>query len=363
MYSPIIGGIEKIVQDIAEGLNSRADMSVLVCREKGAAIEDLYNSVRVTRAKSLGVFNSLPVSFDFFRRFRKMSRDADIIQLHVPFPLVDIALTFIKPKAKIVLWWHSDIIRQRRLLKLLKPFIEHTLKRADLIIAASEGNISSSAFLPKYRAKCALIPFGLDFPQYLESAETRFLTEKLSEQHSCKLLFVGRLVYYKGIDVLIRAMETVSGAELFVVGNGALETELKAEVAANGLSGKVHFLNSLPREQLLQAFRDCDIFVFPSVANSEAFGLVQLEAMYYGKPVINTNLPTGVPYVSVDGETGITVEPGSAEELSGAISLLVDDKELRETYGRNAAKRVREEFSLTDMLDKLYARYEEILSE
>jgi len=248
---------------------------------------------------------------------------------------------------------------------ILAPFIRRVLRRADVIVAATEGHIRSSAFLPRYADKCRIIPYGLDFSQYPQPGDVTFLDRRLRDKRSKKLLFVGRLVYYKGVDVLIRAMKDAAahtpGCELFIVGDGPLESSLKEFAAQSGLSDCVHFLGTLPRDKLLAAFAGCDIFVLPSVAKSEAFGIVQLEAMYYGKPVINTDLPTGVPCVSVDGETGLTVKAGDADELAGAIGRLVKDGELRRVYGENAARRVRERFSIDDMLDAVYELYQEVM--
>ncbi|MDR0999995.1 MAG: glycosyltransferase [Clostridiales bacterium] len=365
LYVPTIGGIETWVQQIAEGLNGRTDMRVLVCQEKGVALEEIYNGVKVIRAKSYGKLFSLPISIDFFWKFCELSKQTDIIQIHEPFPLIDLAVWLFRPKAKMVVWWHSDIVRQKVFGKLVAPFIRHTLRQADMVIAATQGHIKSSDYLPE---RTKVIPFGLNFAEYPAQEGKHYL--KLSNARNKKLLFVGRLVYYKGIQVLLKSIEKVDGAELFIVGDGPLADEVKKAISHSSLTesselvvgSKIHWICSLSREELLAAFYDCDIFVLPSVANSEAFGIVQLEAMYYGKPVINTKLPTGVPYVSIDGETGITVGVGDAEALAGAIVKLVHDDGLREMYGRNAAKRVREHYERGAVLDRLYEEYEVLLS-
>jgi rhamnosyl/mannosyltransferase len=209
--------------------------------------------------------------------------------------------------------------------------------------------------------KCRIIPFGLKFSDYEQVSSKNFLTGRLVKGQNKKLLFVGRIVYYKGIDVLINAMRDVHNAELFIAGAGIMKNELKSRVEKNDLSEKVHFLGYLPFEDLKSAYADCDVFVFPSNAKVEAFGLAQLEAMFYGKPVINTNLPTGVPLVSVNGETGITVPVNDAGALASAAQRLVDDDELRRRFGENARKRVYEEYDLDKMLKKVVDLYEELV--
>jgi rhamnosyl/mannosyltransferase len=159
--------------------------------------------------------------------------------------------------------------------------------------------------------------------------------------------------------VLIAAMKAVCNAELFIAGCGNLEVKLKKRVRRAGLCASVHFLGTLSRGELLAAFYDCDIFVFPSVANSEAFGICQLEAMYYGKPVINTYLPTAVPTVSLHGVTGLTVPPGDVSALANAINTLVKDEALRCAYGEAAARRVKEKYDRTQMIEAVYQCWKE----
>ena len=183
----------------------------------------------------------------------------------------------------------------------------------------------------------------------------------LNGSKNVKLLFVGRLVYYKGIDVLIRAMKSVTNAELFVVGSGELDKQLRTQVKDLDIESKVHFMGRVDTRTLLAAFADCDVFILPSVSRAECFGLVQLEAMAYGKPVINTCLPTAVPEVSLNGETGLTVPPSDEIALAGAIQALTDDKVLRSKYGENAKVRCKK-YSLADMEKRLIDSYVDLMS-
>jgi rhamnosyl/mannosyltransferase len=360
LYAPSIGGVETIVRNIAEGLHTLVAMRVLVCQPKGKAVTEIVNGVSIVRAKSYGVFFSMPLSFDFFSKFRYLSKQVDIVQFHEPFPLGNLALLFSGYKGKVVVWWHSDIVRQKRLGKLLYPVITWFLRRADLIITATEGHITSSSMLSPFAHKCKIIPYGLDVSKYPVPQKKEFLRERLSNSAYKKILFVGRLVYYKGVDILVSAIDRVAGTELFIIGSGPLEPTLKSLVSRKKLQDRVHFLGVLLRDELLAAYYDCDLFVFPSNANSEAFGIVQLEAMAYGKPVINTNLPTGVPYVSLHGKTGLTVPAGNVTRLAEAITLLVWNEELRRCYGKAAHDRVRTHFGMNSMLNSVYNVYREI---
>jgi rhamnosyl/mannosyltransferase len=341
-YPPHIGGIETLIAQRAEYFaeNPDVEVRVLVCQEKGRGSVEHLNGVEVTRCGSLGTYFSCPLSVSFLRKFRKMSAWADVIEIHTPFPLGDLACLLSGFKGRVIIAWHSDVIKQKKLLMLYKPLLRRFLRRADRIVTATAGHIESSAFLPEFRDKCRIIPYPLEIERYTDAPLSPILTQQLHKADAVKVLFVGRMVYYKGVEVLLDAFAQVRGAELFLCGTGPLEDTLRQRAQCP----EVHFMGRLSDGDLKSAFADCDIFVLPSVENSEAFGIVQQEAMVYGKPVINTSLPTGVPYVSVNGETGLTVPPRDVRALAQAIQKLIDDPALRAAYGRKAMQRVREEY-------------------
>lgn len=354
-YFPHVGGIESLVRQYSEELRKYCAVKTLVCRDdKGKTVTDNVNGVKVTRAGSLGTYFSCPVSFSFLRLFRKMAENADIVHINVPFPLADAALLLSGYRGKVAVSWHSDIVRQKKLMFFYKPFMMYLLKRADVIFTATQGHIDKSDYLPQFRKKCRILPYGITPEDYLETERVPFLTDKLHDKSAKKVFFTGRLVYYKGVDILLKAFREVHDCELFIAGTGELENQLKFYAKSHGISHKVHFLGFLPDSELKHAYADCDIFVLPSVAKSEAFGIVQLEAMIYGKPVINTNLPSGVPYVSIHGETGLTVPPSDAQSLAKAVNTLAGDDKLRETMGKNARERVVKHFNEKQIIKKLY---------
>ena len=356
LYWPHIGGIESLVKQYSEGLSKfdDVDVKVLVCKDgKGKGSVDEVNGVNVTRANSFGTYFSCPVSFDFLKKFRRMAKEADVVEIHVPFPLADVALMLSGFKGKVVVAWHSDVIKQKKLLFFYKPFMKYLLKRADKIVVATEGHINGSSYLPEYRDKCVVIPYGLSCSDYKTVPDKDVLTSRATDKSAVRVFFSGRLVYYKGVDVLLMAFREVQGAELFISGEGALQDELKAFVKDNDMADRVHFLGFLSDEDLKSAFADCDIFVLPSVQKSEAFGIVQLEAMACGEPVINTALDSGVPYVSLDGITGMTVPPADVSALAKALNDLIRDPELRATYGKAARERAAGEFDEDVIIRKL----------
>ncbi len=361
-YAPHIGGVERIVQSLSEGLSDRADVHALVCNQTGRTTRDRINGVEVIRASSPGKLCSMPVSLSFIWYMRKLADEADILHFHMPFPLGDLSYFLSGYRGKVVVYWHSDIVRQKRLLKLYKPMMNAFLRRADLIITATQGHIDGSGQLAPYRDKCAVVPYGMDIEAYVQNAEPHRILPAVQEGVA-DILFVGRLVYYKGVDVLLNALAQVQNAQLTLIGDGPLKQDLMSLADRLDIADRVHFLGQCTDAQVKACMRDCDVLVLPSIQNSEAFGLVQLQAMAFAKPVINTALPTGVPLVSVHGQHGLTVAPGDAMSLADAMRLLVNDRDYARTLGQNGAVRVRETFSINAMVDGVYAQYLRLLRE
>lgn len=373
-YYPHIGGIENTMQQIAEGIQGELESYVLASQARGKARRKKINHIPVYYAKSWGIIASLPISWDLVWYLRKHRDDYDVIHLHMPFPLGDLACLLSGFKGKLVIYWHSDIVRQKKAMWFYRPLMNWTLKRADAITIATQGNIDGSPYVKPFEKKCVIIPFGLRKEWEKKSDDYWKHKEELigegTEGSALKLLFIGRLVYYKGCEVLIRAMEIVKKKlnkaeeiQLSFVGTGILEDELKERTVKAGLEKSVHFLGRVSDDCLEKEIIKSDVLVFPSIANSEAFGLVQLEAMAYGKPVINTALPTGVPWVSLNGKTGLTVLPEDAKALAQAILWMKNHSQERLKMGVNARERVKAEFSQEKMLRSLITLYKDLCTE
>jgi rhamnosyl/mannosyltransferase len=287
LYYPWIGGVEKVVQNIAESLKNKVSMSLLVCQPRDRGGCSHTNGVEVHRAGSIGICFSMPVSLSFPFLFRTLSQDKDIIHFHTPFLLGVISYLLTKPKGKLVVWWHSDIVRQKKTLWLYKPFLLKFLGKADRIIVATAEQIENSAFLRAFRDKCEIIPFGIDTRRFELSTDLEEKVGEIRKRHDAKIvLFVGRLGNYKGLKYLIRAMQDVNGRPL-IIGQGTLENKLRQLVTNLQLKDKIVFLGNVDSQDMIAYYHSCEVFVLPSTESTEAFGIVQLEAMACGKPVVN----------------------------------------------------------------------------
>ena len=349
-YSPWIGGIENVVKDLADGLNGKdgIEMEVLACQSRGKGGVEIIDGIKVYRASSFGMLFRMPISLDFFTLYRKLAKQADLIILHHPFPLSFLAYAILGRK-KLVVWYHSDIVKQKLIGLLIGPLIKYILRKADLVFVSNKTIISESKLLSLVASKCRVIPYGINISEYALTPELEKESKKIIDRYGKPLvLSVGRLVYYKGFKYLLESFKAID-AYLLIIGDGPLNDELVRQIKDNCLENKVFIID--PVKNLLPYYYACDLFVLASVENSEMFGLVQIEAMACGKPVINTSLPTGVPEVSLDGETGFTVKPRDANALTIAINKILGDSSLREKFSIQSRIRVEEFFSRENFLE------------
>lgn len=361
LYSPWVGGVETIAKQLAEGFaeEKNNNVSVLVCSPKGSGSEEAINQVQVVRASSIGIFKSMPISFSFFGLFKKMSKTADWIDLHHPFPLSFIAFFLFRPKAKLVVHYHSDIVRQKFFGFLLKPFLFWILKRAQYIVVSNPNMIKNSPVLVNFSSKCKVIPFGIDFDKVNQAIEYKKVDE-IKSQYGDFVLFAGRLSYYKGVSVLLKAM-VGNSSNLVIVGNGTEEQRLKDGVKELGIDNRVFFLPHLPKIELLNFCKAAKVFVLPSIFKSETFGVILLEAMACGTPVISTELGTGTSYVNAENQTGRVVPANDVESLKSALLEILSNQDKHNLFSAAAVQRVQQFFTLKGMIKEnlnLFELYE-----
>ncbi|MBI5698837.1 glycosyltransferase [Candidatus Saganbacteria bacterium] len=360
-YYPYLGGIETYTREIVLGLKSQPKMTikVLTANTRPRTEEDIVDEISVTRVARFGELFSVPLCPAFPLVLK--SKNADIMHFQMPFPLAEFSEILFPKRAKIVVSWHSDIVKQVFQRKLFEPFLLKFLDRVDKILVATPNHITSSLYLPKYIDKCEIVPYGIDFSRFdkigSEDQKVRALKNKYADG---LVLFVGRLVYYKGVEYLIRAMRESTG-RLVIIGDGPLKQRLLNLIAELGLSARVEILDSINNGEVVYYYQACDLFVLPSIANSEAFGIAQVEAMACGKPVITTDLPTGVTYVNQKDVTGLVVPLKESAALARAINILLKDPGRRKLLGENGDKRARQLFNKTDLAVNIKKIYSTVL--
>ncbi|HEX5734936.1 MAG TPA: glycosyltransferase [Blastocatellia bacterium] len=353
-YPPFMGGMETHLQSLCGGLQELVDLNVIVANDARHSATDVVDGINVMRLGRSFNFAAAPICPDMSRRIREA--EADIIHIHVPNPTAILAYLASRHGGRLVVTYHSDIIRQKVLGRAFRPVLDRALRRCSAIIATSPNYITSSSILSTLRDRCRVIPHGITVERFQNRDPVA--TARLREQYGPRtVISVGRLIYYKGFKYLIQAMSKVEG-RLLIVGDGPLRSELEREARNRRVADRVIFLGEV--EDVAPYYHASDLFVLASIARSEAFGIVQLEAMACGKPVINTRLDSGVPFVSLDGVTGITVPAADPDALAGAINLLLDNPELRSKYGEAARRRVEQEFSLDQMVRRTFHLYTEI---
>jgi len=355
-YPPTRGGMETHLAELCTELQSRVDVSVIVANDNWRTVCSSVEGVSVTRVGTLGLVASSPVCAGMVSAMRRLP--ADIVHLHHPNPTAFLAYLLSRHNGRLVITYHSDIVRQKWLATAFDPLLRSVLQRSLAIIVTSLSLAAGSPVLSSLAERCHVIPFGIAAGKF---AEADFAAvAKIRKCYGPKIvLSVGRLVYYKGFEYLIRAMKKVQG-RLLLIGSGPLRPRLEREVQTLGLTERVHFLGTIP--SLSPYYHAADVFVLPSVARSEAFGIVQLEAMASGKPVVNTVLSSGVSSVSLNGVTGLSVPPADPDALANAVNLLLNNRALNAQYGAAARKRVLQEFTLELMVNQTMQVYRDVMN-
>jgi glycosyltransferase involved in cell wall biosynthesis len=363
-YPPFRGGMETVLESLLKGLlEAEQEVSVLVAGQddlgRREEIQHGDGAADLTRLANLGVLNSQPLTPGLpLALHREIQRfEPDLVHLHLPNPLL--AATWLGLGAlagpgglpPMAVWHHADITRQRLGRRLTAPVVGRCLGRAAGIAVSSETLLENSRDLAPWRGKVRVIPFGLD-PDPWQSVESSF---------NGPFLFVGRLVPYKGLDILVRAMTRVPAGELVLVGEGPLAGSLSRQISELGLENRVTLAGALPRAELLRIMATSRGLVLPSLDASETFGLVQLEAMAAGLPVVASDLPTGVRQVGQEGATCLLVQPGDAAALGRALELLHRDSGLCRELGAGGRRRFLAGYTGRHMITSLLAWYDQLL--
>lgn len=353
-FPPVRGGVEQHIHDVAHSLEGFRSSVLTSSRSKRMQIDD-DEGVRVTRAPEWARPFSTAITPAWPRLLRQC--DADVIHFHIPNPFGEVAFLMSRGSIPMIATYHADIVGRRALLPFFRPVQSRFLESARRIIVSSPRLLDTSPTLARHRSKASVIPFGLDSSRW----ETRpSQADQLRDRYRGPLiLFLGRLVYYKGLEVLIEAMPNIE-ATLLIVGGGPVRANLESQIGKLGLGEKVVMIGEVADEERSAYYHAADIFVLPSTSRAEAFGIAMLEAMACGTPAISTELGTGTSWVNLNEETGLVIPARDPLALASATKALLSDPSRRFSLGSAAQSRVRTRFTRSQMLASLASLYRDV---
>jgi glycosyltransferase involved in cell wall biosynthesis len=356
-----MGGIEQVIFQLSEsGAQHGIDSKVLSLSADPSPSVMKVGQHEVHRARLDIQLASTGFSWSVFKQFREMAAEADVVNYHFPWPFMDVVHFASALNKPTVVTYHSDIIRQKNLLRLYRPLMSRFLASADRIVAASPNYLHTSDVLQKYLDKTRVITYGLNkagYPQVDQERLNRW-RQQLGDRF---FLFVGVMRYYKGLHILLDALKDVN-YPVVIVGAGPLEQELHAQATALGLRN-LHFLGRLCDEDKVALLQLSYAIVFPSHLRSEAFGISLLEGAMYGKPMISSEIGTGTSYINIHNETGLVVPPSNPLAFREAMRTLWEDPARAAAMGVKAEARYRQLFTADEMGRKWTELYQELLEE
>ena len=358
-FYPIRGGVEKVMYDLTIGLSEQGVSCDMMCAfsQGSSHTVRLNENARLIGCHTWVKLAATMISPEMIFSLRRMCREYDIIHVHHPDPMACLALLLSGYKGKVVLHWHSDIEKQKVLLRFYMPLQKWLLKRADVIVGTTPAYLAASPFLKSVQDKCCCLPIGVEpvLPPVEEVAKVR------SNYPNKKIVFsLGRLVAYKGFRYLVEAAQYLGDDYVVLIGGkGPLKEELESQIQTLGLVDKVKLLGRISDEEVVAHYGACTLFCLSSVYKTEAFGIVQIEAMSCGKPIVATRIPgSGVAWVNEHNVSGLDVEPMNAKQLAESIMAIAENEDAYKAFCERAAQRYRDLFTK----EKMIANVQEIYS-
>lgn len=359
-YPDSLGGIEQVIRQLCVGTGRLGVTNEVLSLSRQKDLRPFEMEGHMVHRVPLDFeIASNACSFAAIGQLARMAEQADVVHYHFPWPFMDLAHFVARVKKPTLVTYHSDIVRQKHLLRLYQPLKHRFLKSVDTIVATSPNYMASSAVLDRYRDKTRVITYGLDKGTYPEPSQE--LMDKWRARVGPKFfLFVGVLRYYKGLHILLDAVEKLD-YPVVIVGAGPIERELKEHAARLGLK-HVLFVGALDDADKVALLKLCYAVAFPSHLRSEAFGISLLEGAMFGKPMISSEIGTGTTYINIDGETGLVVPPSEPAALGAAMRTLWENPALAADMGRRAAERYRTLFTSEQMAASYTALYHELVA-
>lgn len=365
-FYPVQGGVEKVMFDLLDGMSKQGITCDMLCANAYVGqslriIQHNDNSQIISTSTLCKKFATM-ISPQMVVELRKICSNYDIIHVHHPDPMAAFALLLSGYKGKVVLHWHSDILKQRFLLKFFMPLQNWLIKRSDMIVGTTPVYVAQSPHLSKVQKKCTYLPIGIEPITY---DENKVLSLK-NKYKGKKIIFsLGRLVSYKGYKYLIDAAKYLPDNYVVLIGgSGPLKNALQEQIGHDDLRGNVILLGRISDEELPSYYGACDMYCLPSIMKTEAFAIVQVEAMSCGKPVVATKIPeSGVSWVNADGESGLNVPIKDSKALANAIERILEDRNLYHQLAKGAKERFNHLFLKEKMVDECIGKYESLLGE
>lgn len=360
-FYPIEGGVDKVMLDLTKGLSERGVYCDMLCAANGEPqVVKLNECGRVLAVKTAFKLAATYFSFSMIRYVRRHVDEYDVVHIHHPDPMACFALFSTKYKGRVVLHWHSDILKQKVLLQFYKPFQRWLIRRADKIVGTTPVYVKESKALADVQDKVDYIPIGV-----ADVAQVKADVTSIRDRYPGKKIIysLGRLVGYKGYEHLVDAARYLPDDYVILIGGrGPLMTELQNKISVHGLQGKVHLLGYIKENEFAGYYQACDVFCLSSIWKTEAFAIVQVEAMSCGKPVVATQIPeSGVSWVNRQGYSGLNVPVMDGEALAKAILQLTAPDEY-EKYSRQARVHYEENFTYSKMIDRCLKLYHVLLN-
>jgi len=356
-----VGGLENAIGQMAVSARRLGvDTRVLSISPTGKPHADSYRGTEHVRYRETVSLASNSMSVGMMRDFGRHVDWADVIHYHFPWPFADLLHLAWRVRKPSLVTYHSDIVRQRRLMALYRPLMNAFLNRVDRIVATSPNYVKTSGVLQGYASKTTVIPIGLDPASYPATHAAR-LERWRAELGENFFLFIGVIRYYKGLHILLDAL-VGTPLPTVIVGSGPIENELRRHAQRAGLR-HVRFLGTVSEEDKVALLELSAAVVFPSHLRSEAFGVTLLEGAMFGKPLISSEIGTGTSYINTDGETGLVIPASDPAALRAAMLRLAGDAPLRARMGAAALRRFEERFTAGRMAARYVETYHELVQQ
>jgi rhamnosyl/mannosyltransferase len=358
-YPPSMGGTQQVMYEQSEGLAKKGyECDVLCSNTEAKYIEDQYDGYKVFRTRSYGMLLSTSITPQLIYKLYKLAPKYDIIHVHAPDPMAFLAIFIVRPKTKVIIHWHSDIVRQQLTRKLFLPLQNWVLKFANKVLVTSDNYLKYSPCLREFLDKSEVIPLGVSNDTFIANSTN---VCKIKEQYKNKkiILAVGRIVSYKGFHFLAKSARYLGDDFIILIaGKGQEEERIRDIISKYNLDDKVKLLGFISEEEKYNYLEACDIFCLPSITKAEAFGLAITEAMAFAKPIVSTNIKeSGISWLNEDGKTGIQVDVDSPKQLANAFKKLTNNKKIYDEMCKNAKQRYEELFTSKKMIESLIKFY------